>query len=165
MAMTLAKYTLCKTMQLGHEQGLMQGTYISEANIESLKMHLVSDYRAQAQDSSFQQQSMEYLQLMGYFASLLQSYAIKNRDILREMCQYLNSHIGGSSSGHYPSQNQSAASSHPQYQHNLAPNDNQRELDDNPFVDDAQSEVFSVKQQHTNHFNSNQPQQSDARED
>ena len=29
---------------------------------------------------------MEYLQLMGYFASLLQSYAIKNRDILREMC-------------------------------------------------------------------------------
>ena len=46
MAMTLAKYTLCKTMQLGHEQGLMQGTHLSEANIEALKMHLVSDYRA-----------------------------------------------------------------------------------------------------------------------
>lgn len=104
--MTISKYALQKTVQLGNEQGLMHGTHLNEANIEQLKMHLVSDFRAQtsmsADDSSTSFFQTQHLQLMGYFSALLQTYVIKNTEILHDMCKYLNTHIGSASSG-FPS--------------------------------------------------------------
>ena len=105
--MTLAKYALQKVLQLGNEDGFMHGTYLNEANIERFKMLLVSEFRSQG--DSFHQ--MEHLQLKGYFSALLQTYVIKNTEILHEMCKYLNAHISSASSG-FPSQNHSSSSFH-----------------------------------------------------
>lgn len=46
-AMTLCKYAMQKTLQVGNEQGFMLGTYLNETNMERFKMHLVSEYKSQ----------------------------------------------------------------------------------------------------------------------
>lgn len=67
----------------------MQGTHLSEANVEALKRLLVSDLKAKDSFCS----ELEPVQLASYFSTLLTSYMVRNKELLHDMCEYLNSHI------------------------------------------------------------------------
>jgi len=89
--MTLWRYVQLRVFPLGNEHGMMQGTFLTETNTESMTSLLLTDFKAR--DSAL---SVEHSALSAYFEAFLISYTVKNAEILHEMCKYLNSHIGSS---------------------------------------------------------------------
>ena len=88
------RYVLTKAVALANENSLMQGTHMSEANIETLKTLLMSHFK---EKDSFCHET-EPVHLTSYFSLLLTSYMTKNRELLHDMCKYLFSHISTESS-------------------------------------------------------------------